>query len=115
MTQIEQDLARVLELLDRSSASVMGLSPWRQTVWNEFQSAACAFIGDHAEAIKSALADQRRLREAPVGNFLIEWVSPALCEAVVRADLPSAANHKLWQRMIEGRRVAIVPLDQEGE
>lgn len=126
---IEQDLSRALDILSFAAAG-----PWRfsengnilgdmpagyddtreiAAVYSEHDDADLApinaqaiivavnFLRAHGPALLSALADQRRLREAEVKEV---YATREFGDGVLYLE----------DRLI-GQRVAIVPLDQEGE
>jgi hypothetical protein len=109
MTQLEQDLAEILRLIGNAdrymgSNGVPSLDDCtiaQQLMWNLFR--------QHGPALQSALADQRRLRDGVRGE----------CIACDFTQYERPTWHVIDDRdavplTLRGR-VAIVPLDQEGE
>jgi hypothetical protein len=77
---------------------------------------AVNFLRTHGPAIQSALADQRRLREAATGTCmevgdLVHPEAGEFCGAIIQ----STRDELRRGGPIVYRRIAIVPLDQEGE
>lgn len=101
---IEQDLDRVLEFLsEERKATDDARQNDANRAWGLFTDAAVSFVGQHGPALLSALADQRRLREAATGE--VECCDAKGAWLIMSHDAP----------VTKGQRVAIVPLDQEGE
>ncbi len=119
--QLEQDLSRVLDYMKQWHAKEsIGHYNDADVFKDKFYDEVVELMENHGPALLAALSDQRRLREAPVLE-----VRDNGCQAV-----PFRPYGILWapdgdgyigtggMRAIGqfiGKRVAIVPLDQEGE
>ena len=107
---IEQDLVRAMELLvEEQKATDEQRGNDADMAWIDFQERAVSLVRLHGHALLSALAYQRRLREAITGK----------CVACDFENYERPTWHVIDDRdavplTLRGR-VAIVPLDQEGE